>query len=392
LVLGFGTRLIRLHHILLSQRFGSSSALCFSSQTAVESFVLCSASEYPQGVTKSVPVLRCMPGELIGLMCVITGEANNCSAQASVTSRVAVLSRDNFFRLVRSYPQVLINAANLVCLRLSRLLRLADFAIEWHGVDAGKALYKQGDDSNYVYVVLNGRFREVHTNVDGSRNVIAESGRGAFLGYVEVTSAKPRMNTVLAIRDSEVVKMPSILLNWLKRLTPHPVSRFIQLLSDRLMQPTGGQTPSSTSFGTFASGSYTEGALTNLRAIAILATSPDINTEAFTLELQHAMSVFGSSLRLTSGMYSFFLELWPLPQCDSSLYVLHALPSRVDVLCCLFSKLTGFKSYYLKLRYLQSVVDYMKSLVRFSFQNYKIAIENVEALFQEQLDFRFSLC
>ncbi|VDK33803.1 unnamed protein product [Taenia asiatica] len=277
------------------------------------------------GVTKSVPVLRCMPGELIGLMGVITGEANNCSAQASTNSRVAVLSREDFFRLVRSHPQVLINAANLVSLRLSRLLRLADFAIEWHGVDAGKALYKQGDSSNYVYVVLNGRFREVHTNSDGSRNVIAESGRGAFLGYVEVTSAKPRMNTVLAIRDSEVVKMPSILLNWLKRLTPHPVSRFIQLLSDRLMQPTaygileGGQT--SSSFGPFAAGSYTEGvndggfpqqsqlnaagsggAMTNLRAIAILATSPDINTEAFTLELQHAMSVFGPSVRLTSDI------------------------------------------------------------------------------------------
>ncbi len=59
---------------------------------------------------------------------------------------------------------------------------------------------RQGDSSSYVYVVLNGRFREVHTNIDGSRTVIGESGRGAFLGYVEVTSAKPRMNTALAIR------------------------------------------------------------------------------------------------------------------------------------------------------------------------------------------------
>lgn len=97
------------------------------------------------------------------------------------------------------------------------------------------------------------------------------------------------------------------------------------------MQPTaygileGGQT---SSFGPFVAGSYTEGisdggvpqqsqlnaagsggAMTNLRAIAILATSPDINTEAFTLELQHAMSVFGSSVRLTSGMHISFPEL-----------------------------------------------------------------------------------
>ena len=114
--------------------------------------------------------------------------------------------------------------------------------------------------------------------------------------------------------------MPSILLNWFKRLTPHPVSRFIQLLSDRLMQPScghgmldrgqvivpftagpdaelGGSVPAPHQLNT----AYSGGTMTNLRALAILPTSPEINTEAFTLELQHAMSVFGSSLRLTSG-------------------------------------------------------------------------------------------
>lgn len=95
-----------------------------------------------QGSTTPVPVLHTSPGELVGLMGVITGEANNCSAQASVASRVAIIGRDDFFHLVRAYPQVLINAACLVNRKLSRLLRLADFAIEWHGVGAGKALYK----------------------------------------------------------------------------------------------------------------------------------------------------------------------------------------------------------------------------------------------------------
>ncbi|VDD75093.1 unnamed protein product [Mesocestoides corti] len=316
-----------------------------------------------QTSTKTVAVFEATPGELIGLLGVITGEPNNCSVQASADSRVAVLPRNDFFSLVRAYPQVLTNAAHLVSLRLSPLLRQADFAIEWHGVDAGKALFnpsrlrdctlfpillpveavamrirplavkmamlftvdicfRQGDCSNYVYVVLNGRFREVHTNDDGSRTVIAESGRGAFLGYVEVTSCKPRVNTVLAIRDSEVVKMPSILLNWLKQLTPNPINRFIQLLSDRLMQPSsysicsdGFNQPAvdlanseplnstrcvlqKSQLNAAGSG----GVMANLRAIAILATTPEINTEAFTLEMQHAMSVFGSSIRLTSGM------------------------------------------------------------------------------------------
>uniref|UniRef100_A0A5K3F6B5 Swiss cheese n=1 Tax=Mesocestoides corti TaxID=53468 RepID=A0A5K3F6B5_MESCO len=286
-------------------------------------FVLTQLNSVPGSTsTKTVAVFEATPGELIGLLGVITGEPNNCSVQASADSRVAVLPRNDFFSLVRAYPQVLTNAAHLVSLRLSPLLRQADFAIEWHGVDAGKALFKQGDCSNYVYVVLNGRFREVHTNDDGSRTVIAESGRGAFLGYVEVTSCKPRVNTVLAIRDSEVVKMPSILLNWLKQLTPNPINRFIQLLSDRLMQPSsysicsdGFNQPAvdlanseplnstrcvlqKSQLNAAGSG----GVMANLRAIAILATTPEINTEAFTLEMQHAMSVFGSSIRLTSDI------------------------------------------------------------------------------------------
>ncbi|VDK52473.1 unnamed protein product [Dibothriocephalus latus] len=51
-----------------------------------------------------------------------------------------------------------------------------------------------------MYVVLNGRFREVHAYPDGSKQVICEVGRGAFIGFVEVSGAKPRVSTVMALR------------------------------------------------------------------------------------------------------------------------------------------------------------------------------------------------
>lgn len=89
-----------------------------------------------------VPVLDCRPGEVVGLLGVITGEPNLYSVEATQPTKLAVMPRESFFRLIRSHPQVLINAANLVSRRLSPLLRQADFALEWLGVDAGKALYK----------------------------------------------------------------------------------------------------------------------------------------------------------------------------------------------------------------------------------------------------------
>lgn len=85
----------------------------------------------------------CNPGELIGLLGVITGEPNNSSIQAACKgTRLAVIARESFFLLIRSHPQVLVNAAHLMSIRLSPLLRQADFALEWLAVDAGKALYK----------------------------------------------------------------------------------------------------------------------------------------------------------------------------------------------------------------------------------------------------------
>lgn len=63
-----------------------------------------------------------------------------------------------------------------------------------------RVFLRQGDQSKYIYIVLNGRFREVHTQDNGKHHIVGESGRGAFIGFVEVSSAKPRVSTALAIR------------------------------------------------------------------------------------------------------------------------------------------------------------------------------------------------
>ncbi|VDM04495.1 unnamed protein product [Schistocephalus solidus] len=95
-----------------------------------------------QSPPKAVTCLVCRQGEIVGLLGVITGEPNNGSIHATCPTLLAVLPREQFFLLIRGCPDVLINAAALVTRRLSPLCRLSDFALEWHSVDAGKALYK----------------------------------------------------------------------------------------------------------------------------------------------------------------------------------------------------------------------------------------------------------
>ncbi|CAH8449541.1 unnamed protein product [Schistosoma rodhaini] len=274
-----------------------------------------------------ITMFKCGPGKAVGLLGLITGEPNIYGIQATTKTIVAVLSRETFYSVVRQYPKALFSVTHIISSHLSPLFHQLDFAMEWLSVKSGKALYKKGDVSNHVYVVLSGRLRQVDNMPDGGHRIVSELGRGDLVGFLEVISQQPRISTVMAIRDSELAQIPSHLLHHLKNKFPQVLTRIIQLLSDKLL---GNLTTSSstasqlgmpllhmTSTNSLVTGGlgYTtggnskldvlysplnSGVMTNLRTIAVLPTTTDINAEAFTLELQHSMSSMGSSVRLTS--------------------------------------------------------------------------------------------
>ncbi|TPP58576.1 Patatin phospholipase domain-containing protein 7 [Fasciola gigantica] len=268
-------------------------------------------------------LLICPPGELVGLLGLITGEANVFSLKAVTDSVVAVVSRDSFFALVRLHPSMLFSAIRLLASRVSPLLHQLDFAIQWIAIDAGKALYKRGDPANHVYVVLSGRLRRVDIQPNGGRRITGEFSRGDLVGFLEVVSSQSRVQTVLAIRDSEVAQIPALLLHHLKEKVPQVLTRIVKILSDRLLgnltcskemadplglSALGTKTPYGFGSEIFpvtgsedvTTNNFAKITMSNLRTIAILPATSAINAEAFTLELQHSMTPVGSSVRLTS--------------------------------------------------------------------------------------------
>lgn len=74
---------------------------------------------------------------------------------------------------------------------------------------SGKALYKQDSIADSTYVVLSGRLRSVIKRRDGKKELVGEYGRGELMGIVETLLKTPRSTTVLAVRDTEVAKLPS---------------------------------------------------------------------------------------------------------------------------------------------------------------------------------------
>ncbi|KAK2120856.1 Patatin-like phospholipase domain-containing protein 7 [Saguinus oedipus] len=83
---------------------------------------------------------------------------------------------------MRKQPTVVLGVAHTVVKRMSSFVRQIDFALDWVEVEAGRAIYRQGDRSDCTYIVLSGRLRSVIRKEDGKKRLAGEYGRGDLVG------------------------------------------------------------------------------------------------------------------------------------------------------------------------------------------------------------------
>lgn len=78
--------------------------------------------------------------------------------------------------------------------------------LQWVEVAAGETLIVQGDAGDAAYLALSGRLRVYVTTDDGER-AVRELARGAVIGEMSLFTGEPRSATVVAVRDSVLVKL-----------------------------------------------------------------------------------------------------------------------------------------------------------------------------------------
>ncbi|NWI64849.1 PLPL6 esterase, partial [Todus mexicanus] len=243
------------------------------------------------------------PGEMVGQLAVLTGEPLIFTIKANRDCAFLKISKSDFYEIMREQPSVVLSVAHTVAARMSPFVRQMDFAIDWMAVEAGRALYRQGDKSDCTYIALNGRLRSVIQKGSGKKELIGEYGRGDLIGVVEALTRQPRATTVHAVRDTELAKLPEGTLNNIKRRYPQVVTRLIHLLSQKILgnlQQLRG--PFASSGLGMASSSEPTNPTSNLSTVAVLPVCDDVPTAAFTLELQHALNAIGPTLLLTSDI------------------------------------------------------------------------------------------
>ncbi|KAM7143952.1 patatin-like phospholipase domain-containing protein 7 isoform 4-T4 [Macrochelys suwanniensis] len=175
------------------------------------------------------------PGEIVGQLAVLTGEPLIFTIKANRDCTFLSISKSHFYEIMRVQPSVVLGVAHSVVKRMSSFVRQIDFALDWMEVEAGRAVYRQGDKSDCTYIVLNGRLRSVIRMDDGKKQLTGEYGRGDLIGVVEALTHQPRATTVHAVRDSELAKLPEGALTSIKRKFPQVVTRLIHLLGEKIL-------------------------------------------------------------------------------------------------------------------------------------------------------------
>jgi len=79
--------------------------------------------------------------------------------------------------------------------------------LQWVEIAAGETLIRQGETGDSAYLTISGRLRVYVASEDGRSRMVRELSRGEVIGEMSLYTGEPRAATVVAVRDSVLVKL-----------------------------------------------------------------------------------------------------------------------------------------------------------------------------------------
>lgn len=241
------------------------------------------------------------PGGIAGYIGTISSYRSFIDVTAKTDVYVGFLPRSSLERIVEKYPIVLLTMAKRLTSLLPKLILHIDFALEWVQVNAGQVIYHQGDESDAIYIVLNGRLRAVVNNEDDSETkVIGEYGQGESVGELEVMTESERPATLHAIRDTELAKFPKTLFNSLAQEHPGITIKISKIIASRMRALIDDPVFLGNHDKTKAATNKKVSSNTNLRTVAIIPVTGGVPVADFGSRLINALTQIGAPGGVTS--------------------------------------------------------------------------------------------
>lgn len=234
------------------------------------------------------------PGGIAGYVGTVSSYRSFIDVVAKTDVYVGFVPRNMLERIVERYPIVLLTMAKRLTNLLPRLILHIDFALEWVQVNAGQVLFHKDDESEAIFLVLNGRLRLIEDKKDGGMSARAEFGQGDSVGELEVLTESVRTGTLHAIRDTELVKFPRTLFNSLAQEHPNITIKISKIIASRMRnlmddpsQAMGKEPANGPSINRISS-------TLNLRTVAILPVTTGVPVVEFGNRLLNALGQVGT--------------------------------------------------------------------------------------------------
>jgi len=241
------------------------------------------------------------PGAVVGEVAVLSGTLRTATATAVTPVRVGVIPRDDVAALTAGHPELVdrLLASSVERLRRSELAAYLSGLfgalppqlfhalvgqMQFERYSGGDVLFRPGDPSDAAYIVLSGRLRVITTPSHRGAGRIEEIGRRQPIGWAGLLTRRPRNQTVVAIRDSEVARLDGALVAWFTTTVPQAGIPIMAELADRMERAATAPLYSADRAATFA-----------------VIASPGVDRAAFAGALAESLQAQGRVLVIGSG-------------------------------------------------------------------------------------------
>ncbi len=197
------------------------------------------------------------PGGVVGEMALLTGNARSATVTALEHADFAQLGRGDFERLAARHPDALNEFLQRILPRLRRtqmihaLIELfgaldgealaeLESELEWVRLPGGTTLFREGDHGHDVYIVVNGRLRATVVDGEGRTRILEEVGRGAAVGELALLTGEPRAATIVAVRDSDLLRLSRASFDALLERHPRAMMQIARAAAMRLRHSVQG--------------------------------------------------------------------------------------------------------------------------------------------------------
>lgn len=243
-------------------------------------------------------------GSIVGEMALLNRQGRTASVIAIEHCHLWRLDIEDFLKLSPEDQRRLVDIEGLFVNRWQRLLlsraldklfgqlepetlHVMQEELEWYHLSNGNILFEQGDVSDGMYIVLNGRLRFVARDENGTILASNEVSPGEAIGEYSLVTSELRSATVFAIRQTNLVKITPERFRQFVKQFPDMMERLTRIIVER-QQRTMKQTYA------VASKSLT---------ITIIPVSSTLDAMKFATQLATAIRPYGTTLALDAQLF-----------------------------------------------------------------------------------------